>query len=66
MNEPTTTTHAKPKSQSIRDRGPAAAATMRKYGAGVALILLIIFSSLRPPEVGHLVVVNLGHGCATW
>jgi len=21
---------------------------------------------LRPPEVGHLVVVNLGHGCATW
>jgi len=23
-------------------------------------------SRLRPPEVGHLVVVNLGHGCATW
>lgn len=47
MNDPTTTTHAKPRSQSIRDRGPAAAATMRKYGAGVALILLVIFSSLQ-------------------
>lgn len=29
------------------ERGPDAAATLRKYGAGVALILLLLFSSLQ-------------------
>ncbi|WP_082553509.1 ABC transporter permease [Phycicoccus sp. Root101] len=47
MNEPAATMLAKPKMQGVRERGPAATATMRKYGAGVALILLIIFSSLQ-------------------
>lgn len=47
MKEPAATMLAKPKMQAVRGRGPAATATMRKYGAGVALILLIIFSSLQ-------------------
>lgn len=47
MDEPAAGTLAKPKKQSVRERGPLAAATMRKYGAGVALILLIVFSSMQ-------------------
>lgn len=47
MNEPAATMLAKPRMQSVRERGPAATATLRKYGAGVALILLIVFSSLQ-------------------
>ncbi|MGI8433144.1 MAG: ABC transporter permease [Nocardioidaceae bacterium] len=46
MNESSTAALAKPTRTSIRERGPAAAANVRKYGAGVALILLLVFSSL--------------------
>lgn len=35
------------KNHRLGGRGPAIAATMRKYGAGVALILLLLFSTLQ-------------------
>ena len=47
MTEPVTATLDEPTRQGLRERGPAAAATMRKYGAAVALLVLVIFSSLQ-------------------
>ena len=46
MNDSSPATHTKPVKASIQDRGPAAAANLSKYGAGVALVLLLVFSSL--------------------
>ena len=46
MNHSSPTTLTKSTKASIRERGPAVAANLSKYGAGLALVLLLIFSSL--------------------
>ncbi len=47
MDEQDAATLTKPQRQGAHPRGPMVTATVRKYGAGVALILLVVFSSLK-------------------
>ncbi len=47
MISASTATLTRLRNRGVNERWPAAAATLRKYGAGVALILLLVFSSLQ-------------------